>query len=310
MSSLGMAQARSGVTVQHQNLRESIYFAPRGKERLIRLGNYLAQRYLDPDDRLIGFIGSSGMGKSLLIRGMFPGLELTNDDENVNIRPLPLVRDIRTGSFRSHTYHVDVCFEMAFVPLSELASSVREAVLSGRRVVVEHFETLAPLLPMNAELLVGIGEEVVVTRPTLFGPRAAEIASRVFASSHYRKMVHTAEDLTTLVLLDLNQPMPDWHSDLPHGFVLEYKSELTVDLTQVEQQVKQLIRANLPVTYYDQGHIKIADRLIPCTGPRIHLSRTGDIQGFSLLPQLRFDPLTKHYLLVGTVGNVPIESEV
>ena len=76
MSSLGMAQARSGVTVQHQNLRESIYFAPRGKERLIRLGNYLAQRYLDPDDRLIGFIGSSGMGKSLLIRGMFPGLEL------------------------------------------------------------------------------------------------------------------------------------------------------------------------------------------------------------------------------------------
>ncbi len=80
-------------------------------------------------------------------------------------------------------------------------------------------------------------------------------------------MVHTAEDLTTLVLLDLNQPMPDWHSDLPHGFVLEYKSELTVDLTQVEQQVKQLIRANLPVTYFDQGHIKIADRLIPCTGP-------------------------------------------
>lgn len=304
MSSRGTVQARSGTALQHQNLREAIYFAPRGKERLLHLGNYLAQRYLDPSDRLVGFIGSSGMGKSLLIRGMFPGLELTNDDENVNIRPLPLVRDIRSGSFRSHTYHVDVCFEMAFVPLSELASCVREAVLSGRRVVVEHFDTLSPLLPMNAQLLVGVGEEVIVARPTMFGPRAADIASRVFASSRFRKMVHTAEDLTTLVLMDLDQPMPECHSDLTHGFILEYEQELSVDLIMVERKVQQAIAANLPVTYYDEGHIKIGDRLIPCTGPRIHVSRTGHIQGFTLEPRFYFDPLSNHYLLVGTVGSV------
>ncbi|HHV08316.1 MAG TPA: alanine-tRNA synthetase second additional domain-containing protein [Firmicutes bacterium] len=295
--------------MQHQNLREAVYFAPRGKERLLYLGNYLAQRYLDPSDRLIGFIGPSGMGKSLLIRGMFPGLELTNDDENINVRPLPLVRDIRTGSLRTHTYHVDVRFEMAFVPLSELAACVKEAVLAGRRVVVEHFDTLAPMLPMNAELLVGVGEEAVVTRPTVFGPRASEIASRVFESSRYRKMVHTAEDLTTLALLDLEQPAPDCHSDLPHGFVLEYKKELSVDLTVVERKVQQAIKANLPVTYYDEGHIRIGDRLISCTGPRIHVSRTADIQGFSLEPKLCFDPLSRHYLLVGTVGNAPKEME-
>ena len=182
-----------------------------------------------------------------MIRRTFPGLELTNDDENVNIRPLPLVRDIRTGSFRSHTYHVDVCFEMAFVSLSELASCVNEAVLSGRRVVLYHFDTLAPMLPMNSELLVGVGEEVIVARPTMFGPRATDIAFRVFASSRYRKMVHTAEDLTTLVLLDLGQPAPDWHSDLSHGFILEYGRELTVDLNVVEHRVKQTIKANLPV---------------------------------------------------------------
>ena len=295
--------------MQHLNMRESIYFAPRGKERLIRLGNFLAQRYLDPDDRLIGFIGESGMGKSLLIRGMFPGLELTNDDENVNIRPLPLVRDIRKGYFRSHTYHVDVRFEMAFLSLAELATCVSRAALTGRRVVVEHFETLAPLLAINAGLLIGIGEEVIVSRPTLFGPHASDIAARVYASSYYRKMVHTAEDLTTLVLLDLGQPVPDGHSDLPHGFILEYKAKLALDLTLVEREVKKIISADLPVAYHDQDHIKIGDRVIPCTGPRIHLNRTSAIRGFSLRPQLYFDPLSNNHLLVGTVGNVSAESE-
>ena len=31
----------------------------------------------------ITFIGMPGSGKSALIRGMFPGLELTNDDDGV-----------------------------------------------------------------------------------------------------------------------------------------------------------------------------------------------------------------------------------
>jgi hypothetical protein len=294
--------------VQYQNLREAVYFAPRGKKRLVRLGHFLAQHYLHPDDGLIGFMGASGMGKSSLIRGMFPGLELTNDDENVNVRPLPLLRDLRAGSFRSYTYHLDVRFEMAFVPLTELAISVERAVLASQRVVVEHFEILAPVLPINAALLVGIGEEVVVCRPTLFGPPAVDIASRVHASSYYRKMVHTAEDLTTLILFDLNQPPPVGHGDLPHGFILEYETQLAVDLATVESKVKEIILAGLPVTYYDEGHIKIGDRMIPCTGPRIHLSRTSDILGFSLKPQLCYEPLTNRYLLVGTVSTASVES--
>lgn len=285
-----------------QNLKEAVYFAPRGKERLLTLGNHLAQHYLNPKDRLVGFIGLAGTGKSLLIRGMFPGLELTNDDENVNVRPLPLVRDVREGSFRSHTYHVDAHFELAFVSLTELVEAVETAVLAGRRVVVEHFDIIAAALPMNAELLVGVGEEVIVTRPTIFGPRAGEIAGRVFTSTRYRKMVHTAEDLTALVLADMGVPPANFHSDISHGFILEYVDKLEVDLAQVEQKVHQYIAADLPVAYHDEQHIKIGERLFPCTGPRIHVARTGDVQGFSLVPRLYLDPLSRLYLLVGMVG--------
>ncbi|HWJ02120.1 MAG TPA: alanine-tRNA synthetase second additional domain-containing protein, partial [Verrucomicrobiae bacterium] len=86
---------------------QAVYFAPRGKKRLLVLGHNLAQRYLSPEDNLIGFIGEAGAGKSLLIRGMFPGLELTNDDDGINVRPLPLIGDAERGHFRTHTYHLD-----------------------------------------------------------------------------------------------------------------------------------------------------------------------------------------------------------
>jgi len=64
----------------------SSYFAPRGHNRMYALGRHLAQIYLSPFDKLIGIIGDAGAGKSALIRGMFPGLELTNDDDGVYIR--------------------------------------------------------------------------------------------------------------------------------------------------------------------------------------------------------------------------------
>ena len=78
----------------------SIYFAPRGNIRMAELGMQIAQQYLRPTDKLIGVIGDAGSGKSMLVKGMFPGLELTNDDEGVNVRPLPLLEmldEIRTS---------------------------------------------------------------------------------------------------------------------------------------------------------------------------------------------------------------------
>ena len=68
----------------------SSYYAPRGAHRMHLLGQQIAQLYLSPTDKLIGIIGEAGSGKSALIRGMFPGLELTNDDNGVYIRPLEM----------------------------------------------------------------------------------------------------------------------------------------------------------------------------------------------------------------------------
>ena len=54
----------------------STYFAPRGRSRIYTLGMQIAQLYLSPFDQIIGFIGEAGSGKSVLIKGMFPGIEL------------------------------------------------------------------------------------------------------------------------------------------------------------------------------------------------------------------------------------------
>ena len=71
-----------------QYLISTQYFAPRGKERLIFLGDHISQRHLLYTDRLIGIVGDAGSGKSSLIKGMFPGLELTNDDDIINPRKI------------------------------------------------------------------------------------------------------------------------------------------------------------------------------------------------------------------------------
>lgn len=54
----------------------STYFAPRGRSRIYTLGMQIAQLYLSPFDQIIGFIGEAGSGKSVLIKGMFPGINL------------------------------------------------------------------------------------------------------------------------------------------------------------------------------------------------------------------------------------------
>ena len=59
--------------IQHSHIY-STYFAPRGRSRIFNLGIQLAQLYLSPFDQIIGVIGEAGSGKSVLIKGMFPGI--------------------------------------------------------------------------------------------------------------------------------------------------------------------------------------------------------------------------------------------
>lgn len=280
----------------------SVYFAPRGKARMTNLGWILSQRHLSPFDLLIGFIGEPGSGKSSLVRGMFPGLELTSDDDGVNVRPLPLLNRDGRGFCDSHTYHLDVRFEMAFTPMFELAQAVRSAVEDGKRVVVEHFELLYPHLGINAQVLVGVGEEVIITRPTIFGPEPQDIADIVFASSRYRKMAHTAENLTEYCISKAGYPSNYHHGDVRHGFILEYDQRPDFSIAQIEQAVRELIAANLPVAYKDEGHVWLGDHIHPCTGPRLHVKNTGEVENFALLPEFQYDPIQRCYLLVGLVG--------
>ena len=161
----------------------SVFFAPRGNARMLQLGMQIAQQYLNPEDKLIGIIGEAGAGKSMLIKGMFPGLDLSNDDSGVNVRPLPILDvDEDEGFYAPHTYHMDVRFESAFTQMHVLAEATLKAIKKGRRVVVEHFDLLYPFLKMNAQLLIGIGEEVIITRPNLFGPLPQDLAENVHHS--------------------------------------------------------------------------------------------------------------------------------
>ncbi|NLB28190.1 MAG: alanine-tRNA synthetase second additional domain-containing protein, partial [Clostridiaceae bacterium] len=128
----------------------SVLLSPRGAPRMVDQGKQIAQQFLSPFDLLIGLVGDSGSGKSILLQGMFPGLELTNDDEGVNVRPLPIMDLDDTGFFKPHTYHLDIRFEQAFYQLAELADAIRHALGLGKRVVVEHFDLIYEQLGLNA----------------------------------------------------------------------------------------------------------------------------------------------------------------
>ena len=286
----------------HEHLMQAVYFAPRGKQRLLFLGTNIQQRYLSPEDKLIGFVGDAGAGKSLLIRGMFPGLELTNDDDGINVRPLPLMEDADSGRFRYHTYHLDVRFESAFTQSWKIAEAIQKAIGTGHRVVVEHFDLIYSQLGVNAEVLIGVGEEVIVTRPTVFGPEPKNIADIVFESIKFRRMAHSAEDITSMILEEMGLEKPEIHSEIKHGFVLEVPEKPDIDLDLVEQRVLDLIKADLPICFADDGHIRVGKMIYPCTGPRIHIRRTSQIIGFHLLTEFRFDPIQKLYTIAGIVG--------
>ena len=127
-----------------------------------------------------------------------------------------------------------------------------------KRVVVEHFEIIYPFIGLNAEVLIGIGEEVIVTRPNIFGPQPKDIADIVFKSIKYRRMAHTAEDLTCKVLEEyFGLSHSQMHSDVRHGFVLEFVEKPKVDLELLERKVKEYIEAEIDISYLNDAHIRV-----------------------------------------------------
>ena len=287
-----------------ETLIYSTYYAPRGRQRLYILAGQLSERYLYPDDLLIGVIGAEGAGKSTLIKGLFPGLELVNDDDGVNMTPAPIYAFDPNDFFCPHTFHLDVRYELAFKQKHEVVDAINVVINHGRRVVAEHFDLIYDALNYNAQVIFAIGEEVIVTRPSVFGPFPREIKTVVDKTIKYRLMAHSAEDLTTYILeRDHGYERGLVHSDVMHGFVLNFPELPEIDIAELEQKVKDLIAEDIPLQAAADNLMKIGEDQIYCTGTRTHVKSTGDIKRFRLLKDYKYNPITREYLLVGMVGS-------
>ena len=290
-------------TVHRETLLYATYYAPRGSVRLYMVAAELAQKYLTPTDLLIGILGAEGSGKSTLIKGLFPGLELTNDDEGINVRPTPLYDFDPADPFSGHTFHLDARYELAFHQKYELAEAILKAVSHNRRVVVEHFDLVYESLGHNAQVLIGIGEEIIVARPTVFGPFPRAIKEVVDKTIKYRLMAHSAEDITCLVLeKDYRIPFPPLHSDVRQGFVLNFKERPDVDLHELEKKVLAIIAKDVPLSVCGDNTLGIGESTMPCTGTRTHVSSSGKIENFRLIKEYRYDHMSKEYYVIGLVG--------
>lgn len=284
------------------------YYAPRGRKRMYILGSQLSKMYLYPSDLVIGIIGGEGSGKSTLIKGLFPGLELTNDDEGVNLRPCPLFTFSEDDFFSGHTFHLDVRYELAFRQKFEIVDAINKAVECERRVVIEHFDLIYEQLGYNAQVLVGIGEEVRVYRPSVFGPSPLLVKTRTEETLPYRLMTHTAEDLVQYILgRDYNFVPTVLHSDVRHGFIIGFEEKPEIDLEDVERKVLGIIEENIPIKPGKGDFILAGDREVYCTGKRIHVKSTGEIENFRLLKDFVYDKISGQYLIVGIVGREKIE---
>ena len=281
------------------------YFAPRGKERLMFLGEQIAHRHLSFNDKLVGIIGDAGAGKSSFIKGMFPGLQLSNDDDIVNPRKIMQVRNSLTEVDDATTFHIDIRFQMAFTQMYEIVDFVNSILERKRRIVIEHFNLLYPALGRNADLIVGIGEEIIVTRPSLFGPLPESIYNIVHESLKYRKMAHSAEEVMMQVLNDEFGISENTYffSDIRNGFVLKFPRKPDIDLQHLETRVRERIAENLSISYYDEDHIMVGDKMVPCDGPRFHVSNTSEIKEFNLHKAFIEDPKTNTFCLVGLIDS-------
>lgn len=289
--------------VNYETLIFAAYYAPRGRQRLYRVAAQLSQRYISPNDLLIGIIGAEGAGKSTLIRGLFPGLELTNDDDGINTQCASIHTFSPDDPLSGHTFHIDARHELAFRQKADLVEAIKLAVANRRRVVVEHFDLLYDAMGYNAQVLVGIGEEIIVARPSIFGPFPRNIKAVVDKSIKFRLMAHSAEDITTMILArDYGYKPAAIHSDVKHGFVIRFPEEPGIDLVELESKIQDVIARDLPIVISRTDHIRIGDQELYCTGTRTHVKSTGRIENFRLLKDYRHDLVTGEFMLVGRVG--------
>lgn len=84
--------------------------------------------------------------------------------------------------------------------------------------------------------------------------------------------------------------------------MLRFRLKPEIDIGKMESFVLDLIQKDLPISFADNEHIHIGEIYHHCTGPRMHVSSTGKIENFRILPETRYDELSDSYLLVGLIG--------
>ena len=131
----------------------------------------------------------------------------------------------------------------------EIVDAIHKAIENGRRVVIEHFDMIYQALGFNANIIFAIGEEVIVTRPTVFGPMPAAIKKVVDATARYRRMAHSAEDITSQILATdydyTRRVLHDVKRGLPSSFEIP-----DISIAELEEKVKkssQLMFQSLPL---------------------------------------------------------------
>ncbi|MBP8971676.1 alanine-tRNA synthetase second additional domain-containing protein, partial [Myxococcota bacterium] len=130
----------------------------------------------------------------------------------------------------------------------EIVDAIHKAIENGRRVVIEHFDMIYQALGFNANIIFAIGEEVIVTRPTVFGPMPAAIKKVVDATARYRRMAHSAEDITSQILAtDYDYTRRVLHSDVKRGFTIKFPEIPDISIAELEEKVKKVIAADVPI---------------------------------------------------------------
>ena len=101
---------------------------------MMELGMKITQMYLNPFDRIIGIIGAKDSGKSWLIKGMFPGIQTVESDDEFDILNMPLLNSEEVGFYTPKTFHVDVRAARKYVSLEEISKAVLHVISQHKRV--------------------------------------------------------------------------------------------------------------------------------------------------------------------------------
>ena len=235
---------------------------------------------------------------------MFPGLQLTNDDEGVNVRPLPILEaGEERGFYTPHTYHLDIRFETGFTQPHILADAIMNAISLGRRVVVEHFDLIYPLLPRNADLMIGVGEQISHRQADDVRAGAVRIQrDRVQIAAVPPDGAYGGGSVRNAHGSGSGDSCR--HDDIHHGFILDFQDRLPqIDLFDLAMRVNADIAANLPVEYSDETHISVGGHRHECSGPRTHVSSTGRFAASACTMRSCTNLQQNRYLMIGFVGD-------